>query len=573
MSNKDALFRLCLYLKKYKIKIIIVTILLVITTISGILGPLIISYILDDYILAKKTDGFLFMICLLGLVYLINVIFDFLVNFIMIKASEDTLYDIRNDLFKHMEKLHIGFFDKNKKGDLMSRFTNDISIISNSLSEAVIQVIGSIITLIGVTIIMFVISPLLAFLTILTIPLLFFLAMLIGKKTSQYFLEQQDNLGKLESYSEEMIGGMKVVKSYQKENQTLKEFKKYNNNLKNSVIKAQVYSNLIMPINLIVTNIGNILLIACGSFMIIKGNLTIGSLIAFVSYSSMFRQPINQLASLFSSVTEGLAGAKRVFAIIDTKNDIKETKALNIDKIKGEVSFEHVDFGYSDNLVLHDINLKAKKGQVIALVGKTGAGKSTIASLLPRFYDVTSGKITIDGIDIRELSLISLRRRIDIILQDTYLFKGTIRENISYGNKNASIEEVIKASKKANAHSFIKRLPNGYDTLVLEEGSNLSIGERQLIAIARSILANKDILIMDEATSNVDTRTEVLINEGMKNMLEGKTVFVIAHRLKTVRDADEIVVLENGKIIERGKHEELLKLKQKYYKLYQNQFD
>lgn len=572
---KKTLLRLWQYLKKHRIKLIIVTILMTITTIASVLGPLIMSYILDDFIAKGKIENFIWIILVLAFIYCINSLFDFLVNFIMIKVSEDTLYDIRKSLFNHMERLSLGFFDKNKKGDLMSRFTNDITIISNALSEAVVQIIGSSIMLVGVTIIMFIVNSVLAFVTILTVPLLFVLALIIGKKAGNYFLEQQNNLGKLNSYAEEMITGMKVVKSCVKEKDAINNFNIHNNQLKQSVVKAQIYANLIMPINLIITNIGNILLIAVGTFMIMKGETTIGGLLAFISYSSMFRQPINQLASLFASVNEGLAGAERVFEVIDTKIEIKEKKhALKIEHFNGNVILNEVTFGYTkDKMVLNNLNINAKKGETIAIVGKTGAGKTTIANLLPRFYDINQGTIKVDNIDIRDISLKSLRKRIAMVLQDTYLFKGTIRENISYGKMDASIEEIIAASKKARAHSFIRRLPDGYDSLVEEEGSNLSQGERQLISIARAILTNPDLLILDEATSNIDTKTELEIGKGMNELMKDRTCFVIAHRLSTIKDADQIIVIDDGKIVEQGNHHQLLKKHQYYYELYQGQFE
>lgn len=572
---KKTLLRLWDYLKKHRFKLIVVTIMMIVMTLTSIISPLLMSYILDNFIVPGKLKGFLWLILLLGFVYLINSLFDFLINFIMVKVSEDTLYSIRKSLFNHMEKLSLSFFDRNKKGDLMSRFTNDITIISNALSEAVVQIIGSIVMLIGVVIIMFCINPILAITTILPVPLLFVLALLIGKKAGTYFLDQQNKLGNLNSYAEEMITGMKVVKSYVKEKDVINDFDKHNDELKNTVVKAQLYANLIMPANLIVTNVGNILLIAVGSFLIMNGNATVGGLLAFLTYASLFRQPINQLASLFASVNEGLAGAERVFEIIDTKRDITEKKgSITLDNIKGDVVLENVTFGYTDDkMVLKNINIEAKKGSMIAIVGKTGAGKTTIANLLPRFYDINKGVIKIDGIDIKDVTLKSLRQKIDIVLQDTYLFKGTIKDNICYSKMNASDEEIVTASKKARAHYFITRLPNGYDSLVEEEGSNLSQGQRQLISIARAILADPDILIMDEATSNIDTKTELEISKGMKELLKGRTSFVIAHRLSTIKDAEKIIVIDEGKIVEQGNHHELLSKKGYYYDLYKGQFE
>ncbi|MEG0026258.1 MAG: ABC transporter ATP-binding protein [Bacilli bacterium] len=571
---KKTLIRLWSYLKKYRFKLMVVTIMMIVTTVVSVIGPLLMGIILDDFIIALKMEGFIFIILILLFIYIINSILDFLINFIMIKVSEDTLYSIRKKLFNHLEHLSLPFFDKNKKGDIMSRFTNDIAIISEALSEAVIQVVGSVIMLVGVTVIMFVINPVLAMLIILTVPILFVLAFIIGKKASVYFLEQQNNLGTLNSYAEEVISGIKVVKSYAKEDDANTLFNKHNDKLKKTVVKAQLFASLIIPANLIVTNIGNILLIAVGSFMIIDGKLTIGELLAFISYAAMFRQPINQLASLFSSIGHGLAGAERVFEIMDTRVDIVSKRdAITLPKINGDVVLKNVFFGYDANLVLNDISITAKSGQKIAIVGKTGAGKTTIINLIPRFYDVVKGQVLIDGIDVRNIKIADLRKKIGIVLQDTYLFKGTIRENICYGNENSPIEQIILASKKAFAHSFIKRLPAGYDSLVDFEGSNFSQGERQLISIARAILANPDILILDEATSSIDTKTEGEIIKGMQELMKSRTSFVVAHRLSTIREADVIIVLDKGKIVESGDHQCLLKKRGVYYSLYNDQLE
>ena len=567
--------RLWKYLKDYRIRINLVIILVVLTTIIQIFTPVIILIAIDDFIAKNYLENLKIILILLGTFYILTSLFNYLSSYIMTSVSEKALYIIRKDLFNHLEKLSLSFFDKHKKGDLMSRFTNDISVISDTLSDAVIQIISSFLLLIGVTVIMFVINPILAVTTILTVPLFFIIVVKLGEKINKYYKVRQDTVGKLNSFAEERISGIEVVKSYGKENETLDQFKVLNQKLKDVSVKAYMYSSLIMPTNIIVSNINNILLIAIGSVLTLKGMATVGSILAFLNYSKMFRRPINQLASIYSSIQTSLAGAERIFDIIDHPIEVKDVEnPITMKEIKGEVEFKNVCFGYTpEKMVLKDFNLKVKQGENVAIVGPTGAGKTTIINLLSRFYDINSGLITIDGIDISKVKKADLRKKIGIVLQDTYLFKGTILENIKYGKMDATIEEVIEACKKAQAHSFIRRLPNGYDSMIEESGSNLSQGERQLISIARAILANHEILILDEATSNVDTRTEVNIQKGMKKLMEGKTCFIIAHRLSTVRNVDTIVVLNHGKIVEKGNHESLMQKKGFYYNLYNSQFE
>ncbi len=567
--------RLWKYLKDYRIRINLVIILVVLTTIIQIFTPVIILIAIDDFIAKNYLENLKIILILLGTFYILTSLFDYLSSYIMTSVSEKALYIIRKDLFNHLEKLSLSFFDKHKKGDLMSRFTNDISVISDTLSDAVIQIISSFLLLIGVTVIMFVINPILAVTTILTVPLFFIIVVKLGEKINKYYKVRQDTVGKLNSFAEERISGIEVVKSYGKENETLDQFKVHNQKLKDVSVKAYMYSSLIMPTNIIVSNINNILLIAIGSVLTLKGMATVGSILAFLNYSKMFRRPINQLASIYSSIQTSLAGAERIFDIIDHLIEVKDVEnPITMKEIKGEVEFKNVCFGYTpEKMVLKDFNLKVKQGENVAIVGPTGAGKTTIINLLSRFYDINSGVITIDGIDISKVKKADLRKKIGIVLQDTYLFKGTILENIKYGKMDATIEEVIEACKKAQAHSFIRRLPNGYDSMIEESGSNLSQGERQLISIARAILANHEILILDEATSNVDTRTEVNIQKGTKKLMEGKTSFIIAHRLSTVRNVDTIVVLNHGKIVEKGNHESLMQKKGFYYNLYNSQFE
>lgn len=567
--------RLWKYLKDYRIRINLVIILVVLTTIIQIFTPVIILIAIDDFIAKNYLENLKIILILLGTFYILTSLFNYLSSYIMTSVSEKALYIIRKDLFNHLEKLSLSFFDKHKKGDLMSRFTNDISVISDTLSDVVIQIISSFLLLIGVTVIMFVINPILAVTTILTVPLFFIIVVKLGEKINKYYKVRQDTVGKLNSFAEERISGIEVVKSYGKENETLDQFKVLNQKLKDVSVKAYMYSSFIMPTNIIVSNINNILLIAIGSVLTLKGMATVGSILAFLNYSKMFRRPINQLASIYSSIQTSLAGAERIFDIIDHPIEVKDVEnPITMKEIKGEVEFKNVCFGYTpEKMVLKDFNLKVKQGENVAIVGPTGAGKTTIINLLSRFYDINSGVITIDGIDISKVKKADLRKKIGIVLQDTYLFKGTILENIKYGKMDATIEEVIEACKKAQAHSFIRRLPNGYDSMIEEGGSNLSQGERQLISIARAILANHEILILDEATSNVDTRTEVNIQKGMKKLMEGKTSFIIAHRLSTVRNVDTIVVLNHGKIVEKGNHESLMQKKGFYYNLYNSQFE
>lgn len=571
---KKTILRLWNYLKYYKKQLILITVFILLSTLLSVVAPLILSFLVDRFASNQNLKQMLTLLIILGFCYLLISLFTFVTNVLMVTISESSLYQIRKDLFEHLEHLPLSFFDHNKKGDLMSRFTNDISIIDNALSDAVTEVISSVITLVGVTIIIFVVNPILAVTTIVTVPIFFVCVLLIGKKAGDYYDKQQASLGEVSSYSEEMITGMKVIKSYKKEQETMEQFEKKNEELKKFSIKAEVYSNFVMPLNTAITNLGTILLIGIGALLILKGQSTIGEILAFLTYSSMFRKPINQLASLYASIQGALAGAERVFEIMDVEPEKLTEKNGEIQKIKGHVTFKNVNFSYEKGTpVLKKINLDVPQGKMVALVGPTGAGKTTFVNLLTRFYEVDSGEILIDGKAIQSISKATLRKKIGIVLQDTYLFKGTVKENICYGNRNASFEEILKASKKAQAHSFIHRLPQGYDSLVEEEGSNFSQGQRQLIAIARVILANPEILILDEATSNIDTKTEMKIQKGMKALMKGRTTFVIAHRLSTIRQSDEILVLQNGEIIERGTHESLLRKNGFYKKLYESQFN
>ncbi len=575
MNPKATIVRLWGYLKKYKWRLWLITLMVIASTIASVLAPLIMSFAIDDFIGKGNLNGLLWVLLILGMIYVLHSVFTWVMNVVMVTVSEGSLYHLRKDLFEHLQSLSLSFFDQNKKGDLMSRFTNDISIISDALSDAVTQIISSVITLIGVTLIMFIMNPILAITTIITVPFFFILVAYIGKKSGEFYERQQKTVGDVSSYAEEMMSGMKVIKSYGKEEDATQKFEMKNQQLRDTSIKAEVYANLVMPINLAITNLGQVLLIGVGAYLVLNGGTTIGGILAFLTYSSMFRRPINQLASLYASIQGALAGAERIFEIIDTPVEIiDDPQAREFHDIKGNVTFDHVTFSYvKGKPILKDINLSVKAGENMAIVGPTGAGKTTFINLLSRFYEIDKGKILIDDVDITTVKKSDLRKKIGIVLQDTYLFKGTVKENIKYGNRTATDEEIIAASKKAQAHSFIHRLPNGYDSLVEEEGSNFSQGQRQLISIARAILADPEILILDEATSNVDTRTEVAIQDGMKELMKGRTSFVIAHRLSTIRESDCILVMNQGEIIESGTHEELIKQKGFYYQLYMSQFE
>ncbi len=575
LDVKKIIKRLATYLKPEKKKIIGIVIVTIISTMASVACPLLIGIAIDQYIQVNNLDGLKWLLFVLGMLFLMYAVFTWLNEYIVAKISQKTMFRLRRQLFNHLQKLSLSFYDQNQTGDIMSRFTNDITAISDTLSTVIIESISSIITIIGVAIIMFVINPVLATLVILTIPLLLYIVMKIGKKASIYAVKQQDAIGKVNSYAEEMISGMRAIKSLVREDVAIADFEEHNQQLKDVAIKEQLYSSLIFPANMAITNINNIMIVGIGAFLVVSGNITVGLILSFINYASQFRMPINQLASIYASIQVSLAGADRIFEIFDTEITVKDIEdSIELGEIVGHVKLDHVNFSYTKNKpVLKDINIDVRAGTNVALVGPTGAGKTTIINLLTRFYDVDSGNIYIDDIDISQVKQEELRQKIGIVLQDTYLFKGTVKDNIRYSKMTATDEEIIKASKKSQAHSFIHRLPDGYDSVVEEEGSNFSQGQRQLIAIARAILADPEILILDEATSSVDTKTELEIQVGMKELMKGRTSFVIAHRLSTIKEADIILVINDGMIIETGTHEQLLNNKGFYYQLYMSQFN
>lgn len=571
---KATLLRLWDYLKYQKIKLILVIIMVIISSLLMLAGPYLIGVAIDYYIIPRDFPGLLKIVLLLIAAYVLSALANWLQMYLMVDVSQKTVFKIRKDVFDKLQSLPLKFFDSNTRGELMSRLTNDIDNISNTLNSSSTQIISSIISITGTVIMMLYLSPILTFINMLIIPVMLFITGKIAKRSRKYFLNQQAALGKLNGMIEESISGQRVIKVFTREEKQIEEFNKSNEELKNIGIKALILSGFIPPLMNLLNNINFAFIAGVGGWLAVREIITIGVIASFINYSKQFTRPINELANQINMFQTAIAGAERVFEIMDESPEKEDEKdAIRLSNISGKVDFENVTFSYDKKTpVLKNINLHINPGETIALVGPTGAGKTTIINLLSRFYDIDEGLIKIDGTDIRKINRKSLRSSLGIVLQDAYLFSESVRENIRYGRLDASDEEVEEAAKLANAHKFIKRLPQGYDTVLSEEASNLSQGQRQLITIARAILANPSILILDEATSSVDTRTELHIQEAMLNLMKGRTSFVIAHRLSTIRDADQIVVINDGKIIEKGKHDELLKQRGFYYNLYMTQF-
>jgi len=573
-NPRETITRLASYLLAYKMQLVLVFAGIIAASVLQLLGPYLIGIIIDQYILKGDVAGLTRMTLVLLGVYLGGWMLQAAQGWIIATISQRALRQIRKDLFEHMQTLSLSFFDKRSQGDLMSRLTNDIDAINQALSMNITTIVSSALSLVGILIAMFALNLWMALGNLAVIPFMLIVTLVIGRRTMSGFRGLQSSMGRLNGRMEEIISGERVVQAFSRQDAILADFDKDNEAYRQAATKAMSWGFIIMPLVNAMSYIGIAVVSGIGGWLVITGAATVGLVATFINYSRNFVQPLRQLADLYNSIQTALAGAERVFEIIDTTPEINDKPdAKPLKEIQGDIEFEDVDFSYDGKTpVLKDVSFHAKSGEIVALVGPTGAGKTTMINILSRFYDIQAGSIRIDGSDIRDVTRESLRRQIGTVLQDNFLFVDTVLENIRYGNLEATEDDCITAAKLANADQFISRLPNGYKTMLTERGSNLSQGQRQLIAIARAVVANPKILILDEATSNVDTRTEIRIQEALLRLMEGRTSFVIAHRLSTIRNANQVLVINNGQVIERGTHDSLLGQRGFYFRLYNSQF-
>ena len=575
-KSKDArgtLRRLWTYLERQRWTLVGVVLLVILTSFVDLLGPFLMGLAIDSYISKSDLPGLAHLLGWMIASYISAAAGTWLQTYLMAGVAQRAVRDMRTDLFARLQTLPLSFFDQRAHGDIMSRLTNDVENISNILASNASQLISNMLGIVGVIIIMFIMNVPLAIVSLIVMPLTFLITRSISRRTRASFRQTQQTLGELNGIIEETITGEHVVKAFVREEATTAQFSTVNRHLQKVALRARVFSSFMGPLMNMVNNLGLAVVACAGGWLAVEALATVGEIAAFISYASRLGRPLNQIAQLFTSIQAALAGAERVFETMDELPETDAASAASLEHIHGHVSLKDVSFGYdADVPVLKNVSLDATPGQMIALVGPTGAGKTTIANLLTRFYDVDRGTIAIDGLNVATIKKDDLRRKLGLVLQDNFLFAATVMENIRYGRLEATDEEVRTAARLANAEGFIHRLPQGYQTVLTERGGNLSQGQRQLLAIARAVLADPDILILDEATSNVDTRTEKHLQEALMRLMQGRTSFVIAHRLSTIREADQVLVINNGQIIERGNHQDLLEQKGFYYNLYMSQF-
>lgn len=570
---KGTLKRIWGYMSDQKVLFFFVLLMVFISTVLTILGPFLVGKGIDIYIVEKSGNHFFFFFVVLVLIYALHSLSIWLQNIWMIKVAQNTVYKIRSDLFRQFHLLPISFFDQKKTGELMSRMTNDVENVSSTLNSSVIQISSSVLTLIGVVSVMLWMSPFLTIITLIVVPLLVVGMKWITRRTGQLFKEQQRSLGELNGYIEETITGQRIVKTFSQENRVMHEFLEKNERLRRSSFWAQTISGFIPKLMHVLNNLSFTLIAGFGGIFALKGWITIGTIVVFAEYARQFTRPLNDLANQFNTLLSAVAGAERVFDLLDEQAEEADFgEYVQSANIKGDIVFDRVSFSYGEeSQTIKNISFHVSPGETVALVGATGAGKTTIINLLARFYEVKEGRILIDEKDISKLRRSELRQAMGFVLQDPFLFHTTIRENIRYGRLDATDEEVEEAAKLANAHSFIKNLPDQYDTIINEGGTSISQGQKQLLSIARAILKNPSILLLDEATSSIDTVTELKIQEALERLMKGRTSFVIAHRLNTIKKADQIFVIQDGRIVEKGSHDELLEKEGFYFDLVTNQ--
>ncbi|TSB45265.1 ABC transporter ATP-binding protein [Alkalicoccobacillus porphyridii] len=568
---KGTLLRIWSYLSVYRFKMFLVVVMAVLSSSLSLLGPFLVGMAIDDYFITQSLEGLPSLLVVLAVTYVLLSLATWFQNYWMIGISQQTVQEIRTTLFLHIQRLPLAYFDKRQHGELMSRMTNDMENVSNTLNSSIIQLLSSAITFIGILAVMLWLSPLLTAVTLMVIPLMVIGMKWITKRTSIFFKEQQRHLGELNGYIEETIAGQAMVKTFSREEPIIRDFEVRNSKLRTAGFWAQTYSGFIPKLMNVLNNASFAVIAGVGGLLALnpQAGVTVGTIVIFAEYSRQFTRPLNDLANQFNTLLSAIAGAERVFEVIDEPLDQDKEGAKPIDHIEGHVQFDRVSFSYDNELILNDINLDVKAGETVAFVGPTGAGKTTIINLLSYFYEVNAGRILIDGQDTKKIQKESLRTKMGFVLQDSFLFQGSIIENIRYGRLDATDEEVIEAAKMANAHDFICRMSDGYHTKLKQDGGGISQGQKQLLSIARAILANPSILILDEATSSIDTITEMRIQEALKRLMEGRTSFMIAHRLNTIEQADRIFVLQEGQITESGSHQDLMNQKGFYYGLHQ----